>query len=207
MAHLFEGGTTRWGVALMSKTRLFVVRAGGHGRSIAEAAELSGQFEVVGFLDDAAPVGERVLVSHVRGPVASMADHCSVTDHVIVAIGNNAVREKLMQQLTEAGYAMATVVHPRPFVSPTAVVGQGSTIMAGAIVGSETRLGKASIVNCGRGGRPSRHGRRFWPFGSERQHGWRNSARSRGMDADRVRIGIWRIRSSWCRTTTWYCFT
>lgn len=133
----------------MAKTRLLVVGAGGHGRSVAEAAALSGQFEVLGFLDDAAPAGERVLDSHVLGPVASMADHCSVADHAIVAIGNNAVREKLMQQLTEAGYAMTTVVHPRAFVSPTAVVGQGSAIMAGAIVGTEARLGLGSIVNCG----------------------------------------------------------
>jgi sugar O-acyltransferase (sialic acid O-acetyltransferase NeuD family) len=133
----------------MIKTRLLVVGAGGHGRSVAEAAQLSGQFEVVGFLDDAAPVGERVLGSHVLGTVASMAGHCSVVDQAVVAIGNNAVREKLMQQLTEAGYALATVVHPRAFVSPSAVVGEGAAIMAGAIVGTEARLGVGSIVNCG----------------------------------------------------------
>ncbi len=45
----------------MVKTRLLVVGAGGHGRSEAEAAELSGQFEVVGFLDDALPAGKSVL--------------------------------------------------------------------------------------------------------------------------------------------------
>ncbi len=61
----------------MIKTRLLVVGAGGHGRSVAEAAALSGQFEVVGFLDDGSPVGERVLDSHVLGNVASMANHCS----------------------------------------------------------------------------------------------------------------------------------
>jgi sugar O-acyltransferase (sialic acid O-acetyltransferase NeuD family) len=133
----------------MAKTRLLVVGVGGHGRSVAEAAELSGQFEVVGFLDDAAPVGERVLDSHVLGPVVGMGEHRSVADQAVVAIGNNAVREKLMQLLTEAGYAMATVVHPRAFVSPTALVGEGAAIMAGAIVGTEARLGVGSIVNCG----------------------------------------------------------
>jgi plasmid maintenance system killer protein len=46
VAHLFEGGAARWGVALRAKTRLLVVGAGGHGRSVAEAAELSGQFHV-----------------------------------------------------------------------------------------------------------------------------------------------------------------
>jgi hypothetical protein len=49
----------------MAKTRLLVLGAGGHGHSVAEAADLSGQFEVVGFLDDATPVGERVLGNHV----------------------------------------------------------------------------------------------------------------------------------------------
>jgi sugar O-acyltransferase (sialic acid O-acetyltransferase NeuD family) len=133
----------------MIKTKLLVLGAGGHGRSVAESAELSGQFEVVGYLDDALPVGERVFGSNVLGPFASIADHCSVADHAIVAIGNNALREKLLQQLTQAGYAMVTVVHPRAFVPPSAVVGQGSAIMAGAIVGSEARLGVGCIVNCG----------------------------------------------------------
>jgi sugar O-acyltransferase (sialic acid O-acetyltransferase NeuD family) len=133
----------------MIKKRLFVVGAGGHGRSVAEAAEMSGQYEVVGFLDDAAPVGERVLGSYVLGSVSIIFDHGSVTDHVIVAIGNNAVREKLTQHLVDAGFSMATVIHPRAFVSPSAVVGSGSAVMAGAIVGTEARLGLGSIVNCG----------------------------------------------------------
>ena len=133
----------------MSKTRLLVVGAGGHGRSVAEAAELSGQFDVVGFLDDGVPVGGRVHGRFVIGSLANMSDHCHVVDQVIVAIGNNAVREMLMQRLIEAGFALATVVHPRAFVSPSAVVGQGAAIMAGAIVGTEARLGVGSIVNCG----------------------------------------------------------
>ena len=34
----------------MCKTRLLIVGAGGHGQSVAETAELSGLFEVAGFL-------------------------------------------------------------------------------------------------------------------------------------------------------------
>jgi len=82
----------------MAKTRLLVVAAGGHGRSVAEAAELSAQFEVVGFLDDALPAGEIVLDLPILGPVASMAFYRAAVDQAIVAVGNNAVREELMQQ-------------------------------------------------------------------------------------------------------------
>ncbi len=133
----------------MAKTRLLVVGAGGHGRSVAEAAELSGQFQVVGFLDDSLPVGETVLGLPVLGPVASMAQHRAAANQAIVAIGDNAVREKLMQQLAAAGFEWATVVHPRAIVSPSAVLGAGSAVMAGAIVGTEARLGVGAIVNCG----------------------------------------------------------
>lgn len=133
----------------MAKTRLLVVGAGGHGCSVAEAAELSGQFEVVFFLDDSLPVGETVLGMPVLGPVASTADHQPIGDQAIVAIGNNAVREKLMQQLASAGFDFATVVYPRAIVSLSAVLGAGSAVMAGAIVGTEACLGVGAIVNCG----------------------------------------------------------
>lgn len=149
MAHLLESGAARWGIALMGKIRLLVVGAGGHGRSVAEVAKLSGQFEVVGFLDDTLPEGQIVCGLPVLGPVAGMAEHRTIVDQAIVAIGNNAVREKLMQQLTLAGFELATVVHPRAIVSPSALLGAGSAVMAGAIVGTEAHLGVGVIVNCG----------------------------------------------------------
>lgn len=133
----------------MVKTRLLVVGAGGHGRSVAEAAELSGQFEVVGFLDDSLSAGETVLGLPVLGPGVSMAQHLAVADQVIVAIGNNAVREKLMHQFAAMGFEWATVVHPRAVVSPRAVLDKGAAVMAGAILGTQARLGVGSIVNCG----------------------------------------------------------
>jgi sugar O-acyltransferase (sialic acid O-acetyltransferase NeuD family) len=133
----------------MTKIRLLVVGAGGHGRSVTEAAELSAQFQVVGFLDDSLSNGEIVLGVPVLGSLASMANHIGTAAQAIVAIGNNVVRERLMQQLIELGFELATVVHPQAIVSPSAVLGAGSAVMAGAVVGTEARLGMGSIVNCG----------------------------------------------------------
>lgn len=133
----------------MAKIRLLVVGAGGHGRSVAEAAVLSDQFEVVGFLDDGLLVGTTVFNAVVLGSIASMSQHLAATDQAIVALGNNALREKIFQQLTEASFKFATVVHPRAIVSPSAALGAGSVVMAGAIVGTEASLGIGTIVNCG----------------------------------------------------------
>ena len=127
-----------------NKIRLLVVGAGGHGHSIVESAELSEKFTFVGYLDDSMPAVEPVL-----GSVASMGNHRGAVDQVIVAIGNNAVRERLTQQVIAAGFNLATVVHPRALVSPSAVLGAGSAVMAGAIVGTAACVGAGAIINCG----------------------------------------------------------
>ena len=126
--------------------RLLIVGAGGHDRSVAEAA--AGEFLVAGFLDDAWPGLDRVLGLPVFGKVADLARFRDVADHAFVAIGNNAVRQRLTARLREAGFLPASVVHPKAIVSPSATIGPGSAIMAGAIVGTEAVLGEGVIVNC-----------------------------------------------------------
>lgn len=133
----------------MGIQRVVIVGAGGHGQSVAEALALQGGVSVMGFLDDGAPVGSLVLGLPVLGKVSALPAQAGQADAVLVAIGNNAVREKLTAQVLAAGLALATVVHPRAFVAPSASVGPGSAIMAGAIVGTCAQLGQGSIVNCG----------------------------------------------------------
>ena len=149
MDDLFEGGSARWGVALKVRTKLLIVGAGGHGQSVAEAAELSGQFEVIGFVDDALAVGTLVLGYPVLGSAADLGDYASVCDQVLVAIGNNALRVSLVDRLVQARLSLATVVHPQAMVSPRAKVGAGSAVMAGAMIGTAASLGLGVIVNCG----------------------------------------------------------
>ena len=136
----------------MSRRRLLIVGAGGHGRSVAEAVLAAGVYEVAGFVDDAAPGLAQVGGYPVLGTtndVSANRTHADAAIVAIVAIGNNALREALCHRLVGAGFELATVVHPRAIVSPSAVVGLGSAIMAGAVVGTDARLGFGVIVNCG----------------------------------------------------------
>jgi sugar O-acyltransferase (sialic acid O-acetyltransferase NeuD family) len=129
--------------------RLLIVGAGGHGRSVAEAVLAAGEFELVGFVDDAAPSLVKVWDFAVLGTTADLGRYHVHADHAIVAVGNNAVRESLCDSLLAAGFELATIVHPRAIVSLRAEIGHGCTIMAGAIVGTEAKLGCGVIVNCG----------------------------------------------------------
>ena len=133
----------------MIKSKLLIMGAGGHGQSVAEAAELAGQFEVVGFVDDGLTAGTAVLGYPVLGGSADLSAYVSVCDQVIVAIGNNALRASLVDRLLQVGLRLATVVHPQAMVSPRAQLGAGSAVMSGAIVGPLATLGLGTIVNCG----------------------------------------------------------
>ena len=156
MADLCEGGSAGWGVALTNvqqasgKPRLLIVGAGGHGRSVAEAVLGTNHFHLVGFADDGAfSRGETVWDIPVLGPAIAFENYAKQATHAVVAIGNNVLRQKLFEQLQAAGFALASVIHPRAMVSPRAQLGAGVAVMAGAIVGTEATLGQGAIVNCG----------------------------------------------------------
>ncbi len=133
----------------MPVRRLLIVGAGGHGRSVAEAVELSGVFEIAGFADDGWPGLEQVWHYAVLGRADDLSTLRSHADAAIVAIGNNSVRAELGARLNACGFDLATVVHPAACVSSRAMVGAGVSIMAGAVVGTEARLGEGVIVNAG----------------------------------------------------------
>ena len=133
----------------MANIRLLIVGAGGHGRSLAEAGILHSGIDFIGFLDDMVPTGEKRIGLPVLGAIAAIQEYRSAFDQVILAIGNNRVRESLMSRLAMDGFKFATIIHPHAFVSPSAVIGEGSAVMAGAVIGTEAIIGVGSIINCG----------------------------------------------------------
>jgi sugar O-acyltransferase (sialic acid O-acetyltransferase NeuD family) len=133
----------------MTIKKLLIIGAGGHGRAVAEAATLSRIYEVVGFVDDNLPKVTKQGIIPLLGNFADLNRLSPSFDEIIVAIGNNLIRETLLTNAMQLGFAPATVIHPSAIISPTAVIADGCTIMAGAIIGTEAELGLGAIVNCG----------------------------------------------------------
>lgn len=129
--------------------KLIIIGAGGHGRTVAEAAMASSDFELAGFFDDAFPGLSQIWKIPVLGRISDFPGFLDRVSTAIVAIGNNRLRQNISSRLHIAGFELATIIHPQGIMSPSAVVGAGSAIMAGAIVGTEAVLGEGVIVNCG----------------------------------------------------------
>lgn len=124
-----------------------IIGAGGHGRSVAEAAMLGNEWKGVVFVDDAFPKqgmsGSWPIISNTHALPSVIAPE----SNVIVAIGNQTVRIQLFLQLIALGAKLTTVIHPKAWVSVDATIGDGVAIMAGAIVGTHAKVGRGAIIN------------------------------------------------------------
>ncbi len=78
-----------------------------------------------------------------------LADKRDANLGFVVAIGGDRGRDRIEidKKLSSKGLDAITVVHERAFVAASAVIGEGSQVLAMAAVSEEARLGRQVIVN------------------------------------------------------------
>jgi len=128
---------------------LAVLGAGGHGRSVADAAEAAG-WTHVNLFDDGLWPGTRSsgpwpIVGNREALVAMLSQYAGVA----VAIGDCAARLRTVRELQAAGAPLPALVHPSAWVSPHASLGPGCVVLAGAALNVGAALGEACIINTG----------------------------------------------------------
>ncbi len=122
--------------------KLLILGAGGFGQMVKETAVSLGYKEVV-FLDDAAKDAD------VIGKCCDYVMKRDTYKVAVAAFGNNNTRLLWTDKLLEAGYEVPAIVHPSAIVSPSAVLEPGCFVMQGAIVNTNTRIGRAALINSG----------------------------------------------------------
>ncbi|MFT7388552.1 MAG: sugar O-acyltransferase (sialic acid O-acetyltransferase NeuD family) [Candidatus Endobugula sp.] len=128
--------------------KLALLGASGHGKVIAEIAELIGYNDVI-FFDDAWPAKKQIEAWFIEGDTESLIARKNEFDACIVSIGKNSIRQEKQCDLQQQGLCFASFVHPNAVVSRYASVDVGSVIMAGAVVNAFTKIGRGCIVNTG----------------------------------------------------------
>lgn len=120
--------------------KLIIIGAGGHGRVCAEAAELAG-FRDIAFLDDKKVEG--LPVAGTLNDIDKFTGDCCF----FVAIGNNGFRRKLLKKIKELDGEITSIIHPFSSISKSAEIGEGTVIMAGAVVQANAKIGSGVIIN------------------------------------------------------------
>jgi len=132
------------------REKLIIWGASGHALVVADAARASGDYEIVGFIDDVHP--ERSGAEFCGAAILGGREQLDVlpaqgVNKLIMGIGDCRARFELSEVADSKGFQLVTVIHPRACVAKDAAVGRGTVILAGAVVNSAARIGENVIVN------------------------------------------------------------
>jgi sugar O-acyltransferase (sialic acid O-acetyltransferase NeuD family) len=129
---------------------LLVFGSGGHGKVVADVAQNAG-FRVAGFIDDTpARQGTEIWGLPVMSfETALQQQRRWRRAFVALGVGDNAARERCADRIADAGFEIATLIHPRASLARQATIGEGTVVMAGAAINPDAFLGPGCIINTG----------------------------------------------------------
>lgn len=127
---------------------IIVVGAGGHAKVCIELLRAMG--ESVTYCVGAPDSPDSCLgVPVLRGDENLSFLRSKGYSRVFVAVGSNRLRERLGTLCTGQGYHLVNAISPHAVISPSATLGHGVAVMAGAIVNAESVIDDLAIINTG----------------------------------------------------------
>lgn len=122
---------------------LTIIGCSGHGKVVLDALELSdSNFSITLCDDNPALLGKIIAGYTVMQTIVPLSD---INGNVHIAIGNNLIRKKLYQALSQT--SLLTIIHPNAVISPRAHVAGGCFIAAQAILAPECTIHEGCIIN------------------------------------------------------------
>tara|TARA_R110002050_G_scaffold167701_2_gene298632 strand:- start:2454 stop:3086 length:633 start_codon:yes stop_codon:yes gene_type:complete len=129
--------------------KLVIVGASGHGKVIADIAEQLG-FSIF-FYDDAYPNKKHIEQWPIHGScndlISSKNTGIAFSDDVVIAIGDNNIRQRKALFLQENGFSLISLIHSKAIVSQYAKIAPGTVVFAGAIINAFAKIGAGCIIN------------------------------------------------------------
>ena len=128
----------------MTKTaasRIVVFGCGGYAKIAAEALMVSENFKDISFVGQAHEAGKTLLGLPVLSEESVLAD--AALTQGIIAVGDNARRQKIAEKIRKArpDFRFPIVVHPAATISRFAELGEGTIVLAGAVVNAAAVVG------------------------------------------------------------------
>src|SRR5258708_25648783 len=125
---------------------ILILGAGGHGKVVADILQLQG-YNVRGYLDD---LPETWGTSRLGLTVLAALDRYQdfEPDGVIIGIGSNEFRKKIVERLGAAAQLpWINAIHPQAILASSAQLGKGIVLAAGAIVNPDVIIRNHVIIN------------------------------------------------------------
>ena len=126
--------------------RLAILGASGHGKVVADTAEICGWGEV-SFFDDAWPDKNMNGQWRIVGNTETLLQSLDQFEGVVVAIGNNGIRKQKMDMLIQENAVLVSIIHPTAVISRYVSIGEGSVVFANVVVNVGAKVGGGVILN------------------------------------------------------------
>ena len=127
---------------------VLLIGAGGHAKVVLDAMLAKGQFEVLGLLDtDPSRCGARVLGVPVLGDETLLQQEAYERSSLFLCIGDNEQRLVIAARYEATSRRFASVSHPTASLGREVEIGDGTVVLAAAVVNAGTSIGAHCIVN------------------------------------------------------------
>lgn len=130
--------------------KIVIIGDSGHAKVVADIVNSTDGMSVYAKLDDKYT---KVFLEDgfLKGPVNHLHELINIEPGlgVIIGIGSNLVRKKIVRNLELDPSQYITAVHSTAIVSPSAEIGIGTAVMPGVIVNADVQIGEYAIINSG----------------------------------------------------------
>ncbi|MCE2613091.1 acetyltransferase [Flavobacteriaceae bacterium D16] len=125
--------------------------ASGHGSVIMDCIEKEGKYKTIGFLDSIKQKGIEHNGLEILGSEYDLPFilHKYKVFGGIVAIGDNWKRYQVVQKIKKITprFRFISVIHPNSIIGNNVRIGEGTAIMPGVIINTNSKVGKHCILN------------------------------------------------------------
>jgi sugar O-acyltransferase (sialic acid O-acetyltransferase NeuD family) len=133
----------------MLKKKLIIIGASGHAKVVLDIFEKMNDREVIGFIDNQKQAGSYFLDYPILGNEEILSQHSAEDTALIIAIGDNWIRQEVRNRIknTYPEFSFATGIHPSAQIGKAVGIGEGTVVMAGAVINSCCKIGEGCIIN------------------------------------------------------------
>ena len=119
--------------------------AGGHTKAVYDIAK---KYKDISFFDEKKKFFKiEGKVFKIYGGIKQLLSNKKKFSKVFVSLGDNDQRKKIYQILKKENFEFISLKHPNSYFASGSKIGNGSVIMPGCTIQSETKIGNNCIIN------------------------------------------------------------
>lgn len=136
----------------MSRTKVVCWGASGHALAVTNALRLCPEVEMVGYLDDVNPDrrGQMFEGREILGGSEQLDSLLKQgVKYCVLGFGHCDRRIAVSRRLAQKGYRLFSVIHPEACIASDVTIGDGTVVLADAVIGPGCVIDENVIVNNG----------------------------------------------------------